>query len=88
MDFERTVTVDTTLHTIKEVIKKWHGGKIAKLTVCKDRYQETNELRDDNLTLREYGIDGLPDESQAPVIAMHYDFKPDGCTDPDPVLMC
>ena len=87
MDFARTVRVDTSIHTIKEVIKKWHGGKIASLTVCKDNYQETNELHDGRLTLKECGIDGATDKSQAPVVTLYYDFKPDGSTDPDPILM-
>ena len=88
MDFSRTVRVDTTLHTIKELIKTWHGGNIASITVCRGTYQETNELRFDKLTLKECGIDGALDKSQAPVVALCYDFKPDGCTDPDPILMC
>ncbi|KAL7541928.1 hypothetical protein ACHAXR_011360 [Thalassiosira sp. AJA248-18] len=88
MDFSRTLRVTTTLHTIKEVIKNCHGGNIASITVCKDRYQETNELRDDKLTLKQYGIDGSLNKSQAPVVSLHYDFKPGGCTEPDPILMC
>ena len=88
MDFSRTVRVDnTSLYTIKEVIKKWHGGKIASLKVCKDIFQEKNELRDDNLTLKECGINGARDKSRAPVVTLYYDFKPDGCTDPDPILV-
>jgi hypothetical protein len=89
MDFSRTLRVDNTyLGTIKEVIKKWHGGKIASLTVCKDSYQEINELTEDNLTLKECGIHGSEDKNQAPVVILYYDFKPDGCTEPDPILMC
>mmetsp|Transcript_10498 Transcript_10498/g.22237 ORF Transcript_10498/g.22237 Transcript_10498/m.22237 type:complete len:130 (-) Transcript_10498:428-817(-) len=88
MDFSRTVRVDTTIHTIKEVIKTFHGGRLASLTVCKDSYQETNELRFDKLTLKECGFNGTPNKSEAPVSTLHYDFTPDGCTDPDPILMC
>jgi hypothetical protein len=89
MDFSRTLRVDdTTLCTLKEVIKKWHGGKIASLTVCKDSFQEMNELREDGLTLKECGIDGCADKNEAPVVTLYYDFKPDGCSEPDPILMC
>ena len=89
MDFTRTVRVDnTSLHTLKEVIKKWHGGKIARLTVCKDSFQENNQLRDDKSTLKECGIDGVADKNQAPCVTLYYNFKPDGCDNPDPILMC
>ena len=89
MDFSRIVRVDTPIKTIKEVIKKWHGGKIASLTLCKDAYQESNELKEDKLTLKEWGIDGVQDKNKAPAVTLYYDFKPDGCADnPDPILMC
>ena len=59
------------------------------MTICKDKYQETNELRDEMLTLKESGIDGACDKSQAPVVTLYYDFKLDACTDQkDPILMC
>ena len=88
MDFSRAVKVDTSLYTIKALIEKHHGGNIKSLTVCKDSYQETNELRSDRLTLKEYGIDGASNKKDAPVVVLYYDFKPDGCNNPDPVLMC
>ena len=85
MDFSRTVKVDTTLGTIKEVIKKRHGGNLSSLTICKDYYQETNELRDDSLTLKQYGINGA-EKSKAPSVTLYYDFKPEGIS--DPLVMC
>lgn len=89
MDFSRTLRVDnTTLGTVKEVIRKWHGGKILSLTLCKGNFQEVNELHDDLLTLKECGIDGCCDKNNAPVVTLYYDFKPDGCAEPDPILMC
>lgn len=87
MDFSRTVRVDTTLRTIKDLIGKWHGGHIAQLTLFKDSHQETNELRSDEATLKECGIDGAAKDA-APVVTLHYNFTPEGCTDPDPILMC
>lgn len=89
MDFSRTIRVDnTSLATLKDVIKKWHGGKIKTLTVCKDSYKEMNELRNNSLTLKECGIDGTVDKNEAPVVTLYYDFTPDGCAEPDPILMC
>lgn len=88
MDFARVVRVDTSVHTIKEVIAKWHGGNIAKLTVCKGSFKESNEMRNDNATLKECGIDGTPDKSEAPSVCLHYNFTPGGCDEPDPILMC
>ena len=89
MDFSRTIRVDnTSLSTIKEVIKKWHGGNIASLTVYNGSIQEGNELRGDDLTMKECGIDGFVNKNEAPVVTLYYDFKPDGCTEPDPILMC
>ena len=88
MDFSSTFRVDTSVHTIKEVLKKWHGGKVATLAVFKDSYQEMNELRHDHLTLEKCGIRGVSDKENAPTVTLFYDFKPDGCSDPDPLLLC
>ena len=88
MDFSRVFRSSTTIHTIKEVIENYHGGNIQKLTLCKDTYTETNELRNDRITLKEcLGISGSLDKNKAPVIRICYDFLPDGCTEPDPILM-
>lgn len=88
MDFSRVFRSSTTIHTIKEVIVNYHGGNIQKLTLCKDTYLETNELRNDRITLKEcLGISGSLDKNKAPVIRICYDFLPDGCTEPDPILM-
>ena len=88
MDFSGTLRDDnTSLGTVKEVIKKWHGGRISSLTVCKHSFQQMNELHEDNLSLKECGIDGSIDKNQAPVVTLYYDFKPE-CTDADPILMC
>jgi hypothetical protein len=89
MDKSITIRVDnTTLGNIKEAIKKWHGGKIKKLTVCKDSYEQMNELHQDSLTLKECGVDGCLIKTQAPVVTLYYDFIPEGCEEPDPILMC
>jgi hypothetical protein len=88
MDTSCTVRVDTTLHTIKETIKKYHGGKIKRLTVCLHSYQESNELNDDSLTLKQCGIDGAVGKENAPSVTLIYDFVPCGSTESDPILMC
>ena len=88
MDFSSTFRVDTSVHTIKEVLKKWHGGKVATLAVFKDSYQEMNELRHDQLTLEKCGIKGVSDKENAPTVTLYYDFKLDGYSDPDPLLLC
>ena len=87
MDFSRTLRSDSTsLGTVKEVIKNWHGGRIASLTVCKDTFQEINELLEDKLTLKECGINGSASKNEAPVVRLYYDFKLEGCTEPDSIL--
>ena len=88
MDFSTTVRTTTTLRTIKEAIKTHHGGRLKRLTVCKGEYRETNEMRDESLTLKEGGIEGALDKDQAPTVTLHYNFVPDGCDEPDLVLMC
>ena len=88
MDFSRVFRSSTTIRTIKEVIENYHGGNIHKLTLCKDTYSETNELRNDRKTLKEcLGISGSSDKNKAPAMRICYDFLPDGCTEPDPILM-
>ncbi len=64
------------------------GGKVATLAVFKDSYQEMNELRHDQLTLEKCGIKGVSDKENAPTVTLYYDFKHDGCSDPDPLLLC
>lgn len=77
---------------MKELIKKWHGGKISRLTVCRDSYKETNELKSDNLPLKDLlGIDGSQDKEQAPAVTLYYDFKPEtgaSVNNTDPIMMC
>ena len=88
MDFSKALRLDTTVGTIKETIKAWHGGKIAKLTLCKHAYLESNELRNDKQSLKDCGIHGDPNKENAPVVEMHYNFIPSLSDEPDPILMC
>lgn len=88
MDFSRVVSTDTSIQSIKESIKLHHGGNIKRLTLCLDCYQETKELRNDQLSLKEAGIMGGSKNDPTSVI-MYYDFTPDSSeSGSDPILMC
>ena len=87
-NFSRVVSTETSVQSIKETIKLHHGGKIKRLTLCLDCYQETNELRNDQLTLKEAGIVGGSKNEPANQV-MYYDFTPDSSEcGSDPILMC
>jgi len=88
LDYSRVVSTETSVQSIKESIKLHHGGKIKRLTLCLDCYQETNELRNEMLTLKEIGIvGGLKNELTKRV--MFYDFTPEASeSGSDPILMC
>jgi len=87
-NYSRVVSTETSVQSIKESIKLHHGGKIKRLTLCLDCYQETNELRNEMLTLKEIGIvGGLKNEPTKR--AMFYDFTPEASeSGSDPILMC
>ena len=88
MDFSRVVSTDTSIQSIKESIKLHHGGNIKRLTLCMDCYQETNELRNDQLSLKELGIFG-GSKNDPCLVVMYYDFTPDSSeSGSDPILMC
>jgi len=88
MDFSRVVSTDTSVQSIKETIKLHHGGKIKRLTLCLDCYQEANELRNDQLSLKEAGIIGGSKNEPIEKV-MFYDFTPvTSETGTDPILMC
>ena len=88
MDKTRIMKLDTTVHTVKETLREWHGGNLRKLTLCAGAYQESNELRDDKRTLKDMGITGSSNKNEAPIVVMFYNFIPDGREEPDPILMC
>jgi len=88
LDFSRVVSTDTSVQSIKESIKLHHGGNIRRLTLCLDCYQESNELRNDQLTLKEIGIAG-GSKNEPTKRVMFYDFTPDSSeSGSDPILMC
>lgn len=88
MDKTRIMKLDTTVHTVKETLREYHGGNVSKLTLCNGAYQECNELRDDKRTLKDMGITGSSNKNEAPIVVMFYNFIPDGREEPDPILMC
>ena len=88
LDFSRVVSTDTSVQSIKESIKLHHGGNIKRLTLCLDFYQETNELRNEMLTLKEIGIGG-GSKNEPTERVMFYDFTPVASeSGSDPILMC
>ena len=88
MDYSRVVSTETSVQSIKESIKLHHGGKIKRLKLCLDCYQETNELRNEMQTLKEIGIIGGSKNDPRSVV-MYYDFSPvTSETGTDPILMC
>mmetsp|Transcript_26177 Transcript_26177/g.38629 ORF Transcript_26177/g.38629 Transcript_26177/m.38629 type:complete len:150 (-) Transcript_26177:179-628(-) len=86
MDFRTTVRSDTHLFTIKDTLKRRHG-QIRDLVICKNAFKENNEMQDDALTLKDYGITGNVEGTSPPVIALYYDFKTADCANPDPILL-
>lgn len=86
MDFMRTLPTSTSIQTLKDIIKQHHGS-ITGIVICKNNFEEKNELRDSRLTLRDYGIRGRSDKCNAPSIILHYNFKTVE-TQIDPILMC
>mmetsp|Transcript_5444 Transcript_5444/g.7860 ORF Transcript_5444/g.7860 Transcript_5444/m.7860 type:complete len:108 (+) Transcript_5444:1946-2269(+) len=86
MDFMRTLPTSTSIQTLKDIIKQHHGS-ITGIVICKNNFEEKNELRDGRLTLRDYGIQGSSDQSNVPCVVLHYNFKT-GEAQIDPILMC
>ena len=88
MDFKLTVSISTSIFTLKEIIKHHHSGSISSIVICKYSFEEKNELRNaNNVTLKDYGISGSSDRSDAPSVNLYYNFKTDG-NNVDPILMC
>ncbi|CEG41574.1 uncharacterized protein PHALS_11911 [Plasmopara halstedii] len=81
LNFKFRTKTTTRLFAIKQRIQKQHGP-ILDLKICKEHYSEANELRDDMMTLAEYGITGAADGEPEVVCLIHYDFKPDQYDNP------
>jgi hypothetical protein len=62
--------------SVQKRVQDRHGG-ITGLVMCKDAFLEENEMRDEQKTLADYGIEGAPKHQDPPVVAnIFYDFKP------------
>ncbi|KAK1939966.1 hypothetical protein P3T76_008289 [Phytophthora citrophthora] len=61
---------------VQQQIQKQHGP-IMDLKICKGYFSESTELKNDMLTLAEYGIDGAAEGEPEVVCLIHYDFKPE-----------
>ena len=86
MDFKRTLKTSTSIITIKDIIKHHHGS-ISSIVICKHSFEEKNELRNANATLKDYCIRGNSDSSNAPCVVLYYNFKTVE-SQIDPILMC
>ncbi|OQR82177.1 hypothetical protein THRCLA_23233 [Thraustotheca clavata] len=75
LNFKWKVKTSTRLFALKNELEKRHG-QVTNLKICKDHFAEANELTDDMMTLREYGIDGAPSFEKEIVCLIYYDFKP------------
>eukprot|EP00574_Skeletonema_japonicum_P013729 CAMPEP_0201734116 /NCGR_PEP_ID=MMETSP0593-20130828/33315_1 /ASSEMBLY_ACC=CAM_ASM_000672 /TAXON_ID=267983 /ORGANISM="Skeletonema japonicum, Strain CCMP2506" /LENGTH=89 /DNA_ID=CAMNT_0048227385 /DNA_START=120 /DNA_END=386 /DNA_ORIENTATION=+ len=67
MDFKITLPTSTSIQTLKDIIKQHHGS-IVGIIICKNNYEEKNELRDARLTLKDCGIRGSSDQSNTPCV--------------------
>ena len=86
MDFKRTLPTSTSVLTLKDIIKHHHGS-ISSIVICKHSFEEKHELRNANATLKDCGIRGSSDSSNAPCVVLYYNFKT-VATQIDPILMC
>ncbi|POM73417.1 Expressed Hypothetical protein [Phytophthora palmivora] len=76
LNFKFRTKTTTRLFAIKQQIQKQHGP-VTDLKICKGHFSEANELKQDMMTLAEYGIEGAPEGEPDMVYLIHYDFKPE-----------
>ncbi|POM65909.1 Expressed Hypothetical protein [Phytophthora palmivora] len=60
LNFKFRTKTTTRLFAIKQQIQKQHGP-VTDLKICKGHFSEANELKQDMMTLAEYGIEGAPE---------------------------
>ena len=76
---------DAKVYHIKKELIRWHGN-LNDIKICKGEFSEMTEMRDENLTLREYGFVGAL-EGEPPIsYEIYYDFK--AVNYDDPLLLC
>ena len=86
-DFQITLPTSTSIRAIKNILKDHNGWNSSRIVVCLHSYEEQNELRDDHATLEDYGVRGSSDRSNAPCVALYYNFKTVDTQTIDPILM-
>lgn len=79
----RRVKTSTPVFTIKQWIADKHGS-ITDLKLCLGAFTESNELKDEMMTLEDYGVLGasIEDGAPLPTLQLFYDFKPLKFDDP------
>jgi len=87
MDDILTVSVDTTIISIRHHLEEKHG-LFHHLILCKDVFSEETELKQDaqRKSLREYGFVGNLAKEHAPSFTVYYNFIPKGVTTMETIL--
>lgn len=88
MNFSMRFRDDTHLFTIKKILQERHG-KLDSLKLCFHAFTDNNEVHDEMITLREFGIKGVPidlnnpqEVELIPTVQLFYDFKSTNFSDP------
>mmetsp|Transcript_973 Transcript_973/g.1221 ORF Transcript_973/g.1221 Transcript_973/m.1221 type:complete len:148 (+) Transcript_973:20-463(+) len=82
MNMDYRVKTSTHIFRIKNMLKEKHG-RIEDLIICKDSFNEANEMADEMKTLAEYGINGAPEDVEPHItVPIFYDFKQADHNDP------
>lgn len=96
MNFSMKFRENTHIFTLKKLLQNRHG-RIDDLKLCFNAFNETNEVKDEMMTLKECGLTGSPLEPPEPAegeeaidpadvviptVVLIYDFKPANYSDP------
>ncbi|KAJ1420719.1 hypothetical protein B484DRAFT_452973, partial [Ochromonadaceae sp. CCMP2298] len=66
MNFTMKFRENTHIFTLKKLLQSRHG-RIDDLKLCFNAFNETNEIKDEMLTLKECGLSGSPMEPPEPL---------------------
>jgi hypothetical protein len=94
MNFNMRFREETHIFTIKKLLAERHG-RVDNMKICLDAFSESNEIKNEMLTLKECGLKGRPpqfvpgpdgefveEEGSVPTAQVFYDFKPLDYSDP------
>ena len=90
MSFKSTLSTDTSVLALKEMIRRRHvvvRGSATNVTICLHSFEERNELCQNNATLSDCGVRGHLNRDEAPTVMLYYNFKTDK-SQIDPILLC